>query len=80
MRPRIEENKGFQTPFFKAERMNGWTCPRDVLTVVGNEVIEAATPWRTRNYEVCCVWPCEEIFLMILCNMISVLLIFKQNI
>ena len=52
-RPRIEENKGFETPNFKVERMNGWTCPRDVITVVGNEIIEAPTPWRTRNFEVC---------------------------
>jgi len=52
VRPRIEENKGFETPNFKVERMNGWTCPRDVITVVGNEIIEAPTPWRTRNFEI----------------------------
>ena len=55
VRPRIEENKGFETPNFKVERMNGWTCPRDVITVVGNEIIEAPTPWRTRNFEVCLI-------------------------
>ena len=52
VRPRVEENKGFETPNFKVARMNGWTCPRDVITVVGNEIIEAPTPWRTRNFEV----------------------------
>ena len=52
VRPRTEDNKGFETPNFKVERMNGWTCPRDVITVVGNEIIEAPTPWRTRNFEV----------------------------
>ena len=55
VRPRIEENKGFETPNFKVEMMNGWTCPRDVITVVGNEIIEAPTPWRTRNFEVCLI-------------------------
>ena len=34
-RPREEENKGFETPYFSTEHMNGWTCPRDVLTVRG---------------------------------------------
>ena len=32
--------------------MNGWTCPRDVITVVGEEIIEAPTPWRSRNFEI----------------------------
>ena len=42
----------FQTPNFASAAMNGWSCPRDVLTVVGPEIIEAATPWRSRNFEV----------------------------
>ena len=63
VRPRIEENKGFETPNFKVERMNGWTCPRDVITVVGNEIIEAPTPWRTRNFEVCCIFYCATVTL-----------------
>ena len=51
-RPRVEPNIGFATPHFKTEAMNGWNCPRDVITVVGNEIIEAATPWRSRNFEI----------------------------
>ena len=51
-RPRAEPNVPFQTPYFSSETMNGWTCPRDVLTVVGPEVIEAASPWRSRAFEV----------------------------
>lgn len=51
-RPSAEENVGFATPYFETSHMNGWTCPRDVITVVGPEVIEAPTPWRSRNFEI----------------------------
>lgn len=51
-RPKIEPNVGFTTPHFSTESANGATCPRDIITVVGNELIEAATPWRSRNFEI----------------------------
>jgi len=51
-RPRVEPNVGFTTPHFRTETANGWSCPRDVITVVGSEVIEAPTPWRSRNFEI----------------------------
>eukprot|EP00656_Telonema_subtile_P053634 TRINITY_DN781_c0_g1_i11.p1 TRINITY_DN781_c0_g1~~TRINITY_DN781_c0_g1_i11.p1 ORF type:complete len:249 (-),score=35.42 TRINITY_DN781_c0_g1_i11:658-1404(-) len=37
---------------FESQTSNGASCPRDVITVVGNELIEAATPWRSRNFEI----------------------------
>lgn len=51
-RPRVDPSDGFKTPWFESASQNGATCPRDIITVVGNEVIEAATPWRSRNFEV----------------------------
>ena len=51
-RPTAEPNVGFKTPHFESSHMNGWTCPRDVITVVGEEIIEAPTPWRSRNFEI----------------------------
>ena len=50
-RPRSEPNVGFQTPHFESSTQNGATCPRDIITVIGNEIIEAPTPWRSRNFE-----------------------------
>eukprot|EP00656_Telonema_subtile_P053635 TRINITY_DN781_c0_g1_i12.p1 TRINITY_DN781_c0_g1~~TRINITY_DN781_c0_g1_i12.p1 ORF type:complete len:335 (-),score=87.59 TRINITY_DN781_c0_g1_i12:221-1225(-) len=51
-RPRRDPNMGFRTPWFESQTSNGASCPRDVITVVGNELIEAATPWRSRNFEI----------------------------
>ena len=50
-RPTAEPNVSFSTPYFQTSLQNGATCPRDIITVVGNTVIEAPTPWRSRNFE-----------------------------
>lgn len=50
-RPTKMANTAVKAPFFESEMMNGWTCPRDTLLVVGNEIIEAALCWRSRVYE-----------------------------
>jgi len=50
-RPTKMENTAVKTPFFESSMMNGWTCPRDSLLVVGNEIIEAPLCWRSRAYE-----------------------------
>jgi glycine amidinotransferase len=50
-RPRYDPNVGFRTPHFESKTQNGATCPRDIITVIGNEIIEAPTPWRSRNFE-----------------------------
>lgn len=50
-RPTKMSNTAVQTPFFTSEMMNGWTCPRDTLLVVGNEIIEAPLCWQSRVYE-----------------------------
>jgi len=50
-RPTKMANTAVQTPFFTSAMMNGWTCPRDTLLVVGNEIIEAPLCWRSRVYE-----------------------------
>lgn len=50
-RPTKMANTEVRAPFFTSEMMNGWTCPRDTLLVVGNEIIEAPLCWRSRVYE-----------------------------
>lgn len=50
-RPNRMPNTAVSTPFFDSELMNGWTCPRDTLLVVGNEIIEAPLCWRSRAFE-----------------------------
>lgn len=31
--------------------MHGSSCPRDIITVIGNEIIESGMSWRCRQYE-----------------------------
>mmetsp|Transcript_4201 Transcript_4201/g.8095 ORF Transcript_4201/g.8095 Transcript_4201/m.8095 type:complete len:423 (+) Transcript_4201:38-1306(+) len=50
-RPTRMANTAVRAPFFDSALMNGWTCPRDTLLVVGNEIIEAPLCWRSRAYE-----------------------------
>eukprot|EP00928_Gymnodinium_smaydae_P090852 TRINITY_DN74565_c0_g1_i1.p1 TRINITY_DN74565_c0_g1~~TRINITY_DN74565_c0_g1_i1.p1 ORF type:complete len:432 (+),score=21.54 TRINITY_DN74565_c0_g1_i1:63-1358(+) len=50
-RPTKMDNLPVQTPYFQSSMMNGWTCPRDTLLVVGHEIIEAPLCWRSRVYE-----------------------------
>eukprot|EP00940_MAST-03C_sp_MAST-3C-sp2_P000743 g743.t1 len=50
-RPTVEPNVPFSTPYFETSLQNGATCPRDIITVIGNAIIEAPTPWRSRNFE-----------------------------
>ncbi|XP_064647679.1 glycine amidinotransferase, mitochondrial-like isoform X2 [Lineus longissimus] len=46
----VDHGKTFETPDFKA---SGMYCamPRDILMVVGNEIIEAPMAWRSRFFE-----------------------------
>jgi len=50
-RPEKVPNVPVKTPNFSSEVMNGWTCPRDTLLVIGNEIIEAPLCWPSRVYE-----------------------------
>lgn len=43
--------KPFKTPFFEVPCGNANTCPRDVLLVIGNEIIEAPMGFRGRFFE-----------------------------
>lgn len=46
----IDFTQTYRTPDFEASGMYA-TIPRDVLTVIGNEVIEAPMAWRSRFFE-----------------------------
>jgi glycine amidinotransferase len=50
-RPAKTPNTAVTAPLWTSPVMNGWTCPRDTLLVVGNEIIEAPLCWRSRAYE-----------------------------
>eukprot|EP01062_Namystynia_karyoxenos_P084277 TRINITY_DN987_c0_g1_i1.p1 TRINITY_DN987_c0_g1~~TRINITY_DN987_c0_g1_i1.p1 ORF type:complete len:1313 (+),score=468.07 TRINITY_DN987_c0_g1_i1:211-4149(+) len=50
-RPRAEPNTPIITPHWEVKVVNGWTCPRDCLLAVGNELIEAPMSWRSRVNE-----------------------------
>ena len=53
-RPEVSKgdfSQSYKTPDFEAK--NGMYCamPRDILMVVGNEIIEAPMAWRSRFFE-----------------------------
>jgi glycine amidinotransferase len=50
-RPTAVPNVPVVAPSFEMERMNGWSCPRDTLLVVGEEIFEAPLSWRSRVFE-----------------------------
>eukprot|EP00929_Paragymnodinium_shiwhaense_P041332 TRINITY_DN21475_c0_g1_i1.p1 TRINITY_DN21475_c0_g1~~TRINITY_DN21475_c0_g1_i1.p1 ORF type:complete len:405 (+),score=94.38 TRINITY_DN21475_c0_g1_i1:83-1297(+) len=50
-RPEHVSNTSVTAPYWHCPLMNGWTCPRDTLLVVGREIIEAPLSWRSRVYE-----------------------------
>ena len=47
---RVDFKRRFKTPHWSAR---GFTtaCPRDGVLIMGNEIIEAPMPWRTRHFE-----------------------------
>jgi glycine amidinotransferase len=48
---RIDHSRGFATPDFSMPMGHGQTCPRDVLLVVGDNIIEAPMAQRARFFE-----------------------------
>jgi glycine amidinotransferase len=50
-RPEPQPTGDFKTPYFESASANGFSCPRDTLLVVGHNVIEAPTSWRSRVHE-----------------------------
>ncbi|CAK8684948.1 glycine amidinotransferase, mitochondrial-like [Clavelina lepadiformis] len=46
----VEWEKAFETPDFKSRGMYA-AMPRDILIVIGNEIIEAPMAWRSRFFE-----------------------------
>jgi glycine amidinotransferase len=48
----VEHARGFATPDWQSECGLYAAMPRDVLLVVGNEIIEAPMAWRSRYFEV----------------------------
>jgi len=49
----IDHSKDYETPDFKSSGMYA-AMPRDILLVVGNEIIEAPMAWRSRFFEYRC--------------------------
>lgn len=47
----IDFNVPVKTPDFEVPRQNTSACPRDLLLILGNEVIEATMSWRSRFFE-----------------------------
>jgi glycine amidinotransferase len=47
----MEFSQPVRTPTFSAESQNAAACPRDVLLVIGNEIIEAPMGFRARFFE-----------------------------
>lgn len=47
----IDWNKPIKSPWWEAPNMEGSSCPRDVITVIGNEIIESGMSWRSRFFE-----------------------------
>jgi glycine amidinotransferase len=50
-RPNAMPNVSVVAPSFEMERMNGWSCPRDTLLCVGDEIFECPLSWRSRVFE-----------------------------
>lgn len=49
---RIDHNKPYQTPDWESPGGIYAAMPRDVMLVIGDEIIEAPMSWRTRYYEI----------------------------
>ncbi len=47
----IDHAQSFKTPDFESVSGHGQYNPRDVITVIGNEIIESSMGWRTRFFE-----------------------------
>jgi glycine amidinotransferase len=48
----IDQARPYATPDWKSVGGNGQSDPRDVLIVLGNEILEATMAWRSRYFEV----------------------------
>src|SRR5690606_4769911 len=47
----IDATRGYSTPDWVCESGRGQTVPRDVIIVIGDEIIEAPMSWRSRYFE-----------------------------
>jgi glycine amidinotransferase len=56
----LDFSQAVQTPDWKQESMFGCMPPRDVLLVMGNEILEATMSYRSRWYEYLCYRPLLE--------------------
>jgi glycine amidinotransferase len=56
----LDFSQTVQTPDWKQESMFGCMPPRDVLLIIGNEILEATMSYRSRWYEYLCYRPLLE--------------------
>ena len=56
----LDFSQSVQTPDWKQETMFGCMAPRDLLLVIGNEILEATMSYRSRWFEYLCYRPLLE--------------------